>query len=213
MVREVALNQEATLRELREIKTPVVAYLNPAATEPHFAPEDVTLETLALPHISSRSSTSCSFTRQPRILGGPSHTAHYLRLRSWIIVHTRWNDLQSTYSLSGLVRFPYMMSGFALHVQAMIKLSILHWPLISHTLSLKNIVPVESTFMQACALGDLALVRSLAVARQGYLADVDEMGRPALHVGTTPRGGKMLDNEEIESNHKRVVRNREVPSR
>jgi hypothetical protein len=53
-------------------------------------------------------------------------------------------------------------------------------------MSVKNIVPCDSRFMLACEAGDVDLVRKLMVARRGRASDIDERGKPALHVSGIP---------------------------
>lgn len=130
----------------------------------------------------SLDTSQCSHASQPRVLGGQLIEAPKARVGSWVVLSTHWNDLRSTYVVSGLLRLPYMLARYAVAVEAVFHLSALHWPCMSHTLSVKSIIPHDSRFLRACANGDLSAVRDLAVARQGHPTDVDETGRPVLHV-------------------------------
>ena len=129
---------------------------------------------------SSRDATDKTFTSRARYLCKNTGS----RVTSSVVLNVHWNDLRSTYTVSGTLRMPSVLAGYALTVRARLDLFKLSWPSISPTVGIRNIVPDNSEFMLACRAGNLAKVKELALARQGSPTDIDESGYPAIHVSS-----------------------------
>ncbi|MCJ1249593.1 hypothetical protein MMC30_006819 [Trapelia coarctata] len=121
---------------------------------------------------------------RPKIWGGrhvADSTCSKYGATSSVALNVLWNDLRSTYTISGSIRMPSLLSGYAVTVHARLDLFKLSWPSLAPAIRVRSVVPCGSKFMTACRDGDLAKVKQLAVARQGSPTDIDELGKPAFH--------------------------------
>jgi len=128
---------------------------------------------------------------------------------SSVALNVQWNDLRSAYIISGTIRMPSLLSGYAVTVHARLDLFKLSWPSLSPTIQLRNTVARGSEFITACRDGDVAKVQALALARRGSPTDVDEFGKPALHVSDNSSNLKWPSNiiqHAIDSGSCRVVK-------
>lgn len=94
------------------------------------------------------------------------------------------DELRSISWILGFLRLPLFLSSYAIYITVRLWLFRLNFPRLEHTVALKKIVPRQSSFMQACAAGEVHKARQLALSGQGSPSDIDETGRPALHVAT-----------------------------
>lgn len=137
-------------------------------------------------YLDSSSSTSVENRQQlakPRIWTRHQATEEIFSIRSFLLANAQWNLLRSTCVLRSLLKIPFF-SDRLIAVQATLERFRLSWPTLTYSITLRNIVSVDSSFMVACAAGDFMKARDLALARQGGPTDIDENGVPALHVGS-----------------------------
>lgn len=103
-------------------------------------------------------------------------------ISSSIVLNAHWNQLRSTYSISCLLRLPFMLSRYTIEVRAGIQCFTASLPSLFYSIGLKNIIPSDSRFMKACEGGDLETVREMMILGGGSPTDLDEFGKSALHV-------------------------------
>lgn len=92
------------------------------------------------------------------------------------------DQLRSIFWMVGFLRLPNVLSSYAICITVQLWLFRLSWPRLEGSLAIRKILPRESTFIKACARGDLVEVRQLALSGQGTPCCIDETGTPALHV-------------------------------
>ena len=102
--------------------------------------------------------------------------------RTSVIMQCRWGELRTTYSLGAIMRLPSILSQYVICWSARLKLFRLCFPSVSLSVSVKNVVSRGSRIMEACSKGDLYQVRRMMQDGLGRSTDIDEAGRPALHV-------------------------------
>ena len=135
-------------------------------------------------YLASSLSTSAEDRPQlgkPRIWTRHGATEQTYSVRSFILINARWNLLRSTVDMRSSLKVPFF-SNHLIAIRATLEQFRLSWPTLTYSITLRNIVSMDSTFMVACAAGDLIKVRDLALAGQGGPTDIDENGVPALHV-------------------------------
>jgi hypothetical protein len=128
-----------------------------------------------------------NMARRPRVWGPnplqeDGNETHLPIVTSSVVMNSYWNDFRSISSLSALLRLPFILSGYAIAFQARVERYRAGWPCISHSITLRNIVPADSRMMVACLAGDLSSVRELVLAGKGSPKDIDEYGKPAIRV-------------------------------
>jgi hypothetical protein len=106
-------------------------------------------------------------------------------LGSSIVLHKHWNLLCSIYSVSCLLRLPFILVNYCISINASIQWFFAGWPTVSHSISVKNIVPADSRFMMACDEGNTRLVWEMMMKGMGRATDIDEFGIPTLHVSAS----------------------------
>lgn len=92
------------------------------------------------------------------------------------------DELRSISWILGFLRLPCFLSSYALYITLRLSLFSLSHPRFEHSLAFKEIIPRGSSFIQACAAGEVEQVRQLALSGQGSPSSIDENGDPALHV-------------------------------
>lgn len=105
-------------------------------------------------------------------------------VRTSITVGYQKDELRSVSWMLALLRLPHLLSSYAICVTLQLWLFRVDWPLLKHSLTVKNIIPRHSSCMTACASGEVERVRELALSGQGMPSFIDETGMPALHVTT-----------------------------
>ena len=121
-------------------------------------------------------------TLMPKYLKYPQWSVQRNGISSYLALCRHWDDWKSEYGLMGCWQIPYFDFAFSIALQAKASFSVVHWPKICCTLSVRNIVPWNSKFIKACSTGNLPYVRELALAGHGGPTDIDNYGWPALHV-------------------------------
>ena len=104
---------------------------------------------------------------------------------SSLALRTQRNEWQSTYTVTGHIRMPSILSGYAVTLHAQLKMFKVSWPSIAPSLSFRSVIPSTSEFLKACRKGDKAVVEQLVLDGKGRASDIDDMGRPAFHVSQT----------------------------
>ena len=140
-------------------------------------------------YLASSSSTFVENRQQagkPRIWTRHGATEHTSSIRSFLLINAQWNLLCSTYVIRSLLKLPFF-SNHLIAIRAKLERFRLSWPTLTYSITSRNIVPINSSFMVACAAGDLMKARDLALAQQGGPTDIDENGVPALHVSSVLR--------------------------
>ncbi len=94
------------------------------------------------------------------------------------------DELRSISWILGFLRLPLFLTSYAIYITMRLWLFRLSFPRLEHSLAFKKIVPRQSCFIQACAAGEVHKARRLALSGQGSPSNIDETGRPALHVAT-----------------------------
>ena len=138
----------------------------------------------ALKYLASSLSTSGEDRPQvgkPRIWTSHGAAEQRSSIRSFVLVNAQWNLLRSTCVIRSLLKLPLFCTHL-IAIRAKLERFRLSWPVLTYSITLRNIVSRDSNFMVAYAAGDLIKARDLALARQGGLTDIDENGVPALHV-------------------------------
>ena len=154
------------------------------SAEPRVQEERVHGDGDAHKYLASSLSTSAEDRPQfgkPRIWTRLGATEQTQSIRSFLLMNTRWNLLRSTCVMRSSLKVLFF-SNHLIAIQATLERFRLSWPTLTYSITLRNIVSMDSTFMVACAAGDLIKVRDLALAGQGGPTDIDENGVPALHV-------------------------------
>ena len=103
-------------------------------------------------------------------------------VRSSVAFRNHWNEWQSTYTVSGSLQMPSILSNYVVTVNIQLKLFKVSWPSIAPSLGLRNIVRFNSEFLKACRDGNIAIIRQLALNGKGSATDMDVFGRPAMDV-------------------------------
>ncbi len=137
-------------------------------------------------YLASSSSTSVENRQQvgkPRIWTRHGATEQISSIRSFLLINAQWNLLRSTCVIRSLLKIPFS-SNHLIAIRATLERFRLSWPTMTYSITLRNIVSMDSSFMVACAAGDIIKARDLALARQGGPTDIDENGVPALHVSS-----------------------------
>ena len=101
---------------------------------------------------------------------------------SYIFVSKQRSGMQSVYQILGTIRFPFILSAYAVRFYATMTSSMLHWPIPWQRVSVNNIVPENCDFMKACDEGNYTRALDLALNGKGRPTDIDENGRPAIGV-------------------------------
>ena len=171
----VACQQTLLLDEVRRPKSLGTRY----QPEPHI--RDIISISQDIPYCSPSGQRQVCWPAKPRTLTVAD--GHRI-LESFLMIKNYWDSLRSTCHVRALIRLPCLFSNYAIIVEARILWYQLCWPKISHSVSVRNVVQHNSTFMKACAAGSILNVRRLALDRQGSPQDIDECGVPALHVNT-----------------------------
>lgn len=103
-------------------------------------------------------------------------------VQSTIAVGRQTDELRSASWVIAFFRLPSVLSSYAVCITIQIWLFRLSWPSLKHSWALKEILPQDSLFVQACAAGDVEPVKQLALNGKGMPSSIDETGRPMLHV-------------------------------
>ncbi|KAL8676853.1 MAG: hypothetical protein Q9186_006660 [Xanthomendoza sp. 1 TL-2023] len=101
--------------------------------------------------------------------------------RTSVIVGQQRNELRSISWMIAFLRLPNILSSYAICVTIQLWLFKLSWPCLKHALAVKRIIPRDSSFVRACAAGDVNGVKQLALSGQGMPSDIDQSGKPMLH--------------------------------
>lgn len=105
-------------------------------------------------------------------------------VRTWMKVSYQKDELRSVSWMLAFLKLPHLLSSYAICATLQLWLFRVDWPLLKHSLTVKKIIPRQSSFMTACASGEVERVRELALSGQGMPSCIDETGMPALHVTT-----------------------------
>lgn len=103
-------------------------------------------------------------------------------MRTSIAVGQQKDELRSMSWMIAFLRLPNILSSYAICITIKLWLFRLSWPCLRHLLAVKGIIPQDSSFVKSCVAGDVEEVRCLAFSGQGMPSNLDEAGRPILHV-------------------------------